>query len=191
MVPARRKLSQRGGTLGVGTPDIIPRGASMGFNQSPVVAQPNQSANPTYPGGPYPPGSVVLPQTIPGFQPITGGNPAKSLPYKPIIKVLAINLANAVNNEVINMPGSILWCVDSTNSTDRVFIQLDTTGTNDFIPVGPGFAFEGTSFAGFILNLNTVSQGVPNPAPLVPGAIMYIAVINDPNQSLELLDIRA
>jgi hypothetical protein len=193
MIPVKRKLgNNQKGTQGVGTPDIVPRGAAMGFNTQIPLAGANQAAAAVSPGGPLPQGTTNV---IPPFQNIGGkGGQAQGLmipggsivPYKPTIKVLTVSLAVAINGQVVNMPGNIFWVVDSTNSTDRISMQLDTTGTNDYIPVGPGFAIEGTTFAGFILSLGqAATPAIPNPPALVPGAYMTIAVINDPNETIE------
>jgi hypothetical protein len=179
MIPKRNR--NVGVTGGVGTPDIIPRGSSMGFNQTPVLAQPNVAANPISPGGVYPTGS------IPPFQQVGTGVAANTnlqtgplAQYKPVIKILALNLANLVTGQFFGLPGNIFWVVDSTNSTDRCFMQLDSQ-SNDPMPIGPGLALEGTNFQGFYITVSTA----------IPGATMYIAVISDPSLSEELLSIRA
>ena len=180
MVPVKRRTFRA--APGVGIPDIQPRGNVNGSNFQSVLAQPN------VPSGVIPGGSTASTGSIPSFSPIglmtsggpatAGGFPGTSGIYKPTFKVLTLNLANANNLTLFTMSGNTLWYMDSTNSTDRLFITIDQQA-NDPLPFGPGAAIQGVNFAQFWIT-----------NAIILGATAYLVVINDPNLNVELLDTR-
>lgn len=163
MIPLPPKPLAKPQPRGIGTPDYNGRSTVAGQNSSSPLVPLNQPAGSIYPGG----------------QPGTGFQPN----YKPGNKTLTLSLATTITNKVFVMSGNIIWCVDSTNSTDRVLVRIDggLNDNNDPIPFGPGLAIQGWSFSQFSVTIPTA----------IAGATMSIVVINDPQEFLEVLNTRA
>ncbi len=96
---------------------------------------------------------------------------------KSTYKVITQDLTNAGVDQLVTIRGNIVSFLDSTNTTDRVKVRLDSL-TADLIPLRAGLSIEGMYFQQIYLTWAAT-----------PGAIATLMVIYDPRQDkLNLAD---
>lgn len=154
--------------IGVGNPDIVPASTVAGYNAPVATAMPGVPAGPLNPNAPPTEGT-----------PAGGlGFPSKYTPKPYQVVTKSLTAADVVPDVRLNA-GNIFWVLDGTNITDRVNVQfnVDGTGYQPAIPVGPGFYISGFPFLSFQL-INLAAQSTDT--------LTIVILADEPNDRIDV-----